>query len=114
MMTITDIFDFKDELDEVLSKIGGKSEIFFKLYIEQLEEGTDEDIMNAGYMNSVEDVKTCISDVVDDDWAEEIFDKLDSSDLVFPGDDADLQELYKDEEYDSYIVSYAIELHVEL
>lgn len=112
-MTISDIFDFKDELDEVLAQVGGKSEIFFKLYIEQTEKGTDDDIMNAGYMNSVADVKTCINDVVDDDWAEEIFDRLDSTNLVFPGSDSDLQILYEDEEYEAYIVSYAIELHIE-
>ena len=111
-MTLSDIFDFKDDIDEVLSKIGTHSEIFFKIYIEQLENtSANEDIWNEGYVENIKQVSSMIRDVVADDWADEIMDRLDSTDLVFPGSADSLQLLYEDEEYNSFIVSYAIEFH---
>ena len=109
-MTITDIFDFKDELDSVLSKIGEKSELFFKFYIEFKADNYSDDIWNEGYVENDYQLGSMISDVVDTDWAREIYAKLDDTDLVFPGDAMSLQLLYEDE---YVIVSYAIELHMD-
>lgn len=106
-MTISDLFDYKQELDELLSKIGKHVEIWFNFVVES---DIDGEITNSGYSNDIHQIQDCIKDVVEDSFAQEIFDELDSTDLYISSDgDGSYTTLI---ESDTYEVSYVIQLTI--
>ena len=105
MMTITDVFDYKQDLDELLARIGKHTEIWFKIALESDEDG---EITNEGYVSDISQVKSCLGDVFSSDFAEEVFDALDSNDLYISSDgELDYNTLLDEDDYE---VSYVIQL----
>lgn len=106
-MTISDIFDYKEELDELLAKIGKHVEIWFNVVLESVEDG---EITNEGYISDISQLKSCLRDVFSSDFAEEVFDALDSNDLYISSDgELDYNTLLDE---DAYEVSYVIQLTI--
>lgn len=109
MFTITDLFDYKQELDELLSRIGKHVEIWFSIALESPEDG---EITNEGYVNDINQVKSCLSDVFSSDFADEVFEALDSSDLYISSNgELDYNTLIPFDEA-NYEVSYVIQLTI--
>ena len=107
MFTITDLFDYKQELDELLSRIGKHVEIWFSFALESPEDG---EITNVGYVNDINQVKTSLKDVLSEDFADEVFEALDSSDLYISSDgELDYTTLIDEDDYE---VSYVIQLTI--
>ena len=107
MMTITDVFDYKQELDELLARIGKHVDIWFKIALESDEDG---EITNEGYVSDISQVKSCLGDVFSSDFAEEVFDALDSDDLYISSDgELDYNTLLDEDDYE---VSYVIQLFI--
>lgn len=105
-MTISDIFDYKEELDELLAKIGKHIEIWFAFVVED----SSGELSNEGYVNSTSQVKDCLKDTLSEDFAEEVFDALDSDDLYISSDgELDYNTLLDEDDYE---VSYVIQLTI--
>lgn len=107
MFTITDLFDYKQELDELLSRIGKHVEIWFSFALESEEDG---EITNEGYVSDINQVKASLRDALSADFADEVFEALDSSDLYISSDgELDYNTLIDEDDYE---VSYVIQLTI--
>lgn len=107
MLTITDLFDYKQDLDDLLARISKHVDIWFSVALESEEDG---EITNEGYVSDISQVRSCLSDVFNSDFAEEVFDALDSSDLYISSDGQLDYTTLIDE--DNYEVSYVIQLTI--
>lgn len=107
MFTITDLFDYKQELDELLSRIGKHVEIWFSFALESAEDG---EITNEGYVTDINQVKTSLRDALSEDFADEVFEALDSSDLYISSNgDLNYNTLIIEDDYE---VSYLLQLTI--
>lgn len=107
MFTITDLFDYKQDLDEILSRIGKHVEIWFSFALESAEDG---EITNEGYVNNINQVKASLRDALSEDFADEVFEALDSSDLYISSNgELDYNPLIDEEDYE---VSYVLQLTI--
>lgn len=107
MFTITDLFDYKQDLDEILSRIGKHVEIWFSFALESEEDG---EITNEGYVNNIDQVKASLRDALSEDFADEVFEALDSNDLYISSDgELDYNTLIDEDDYE---VSYVFQLTI--
>lgn len=107
MFTITDLFDYKQELDELLSRIGKHVEIWFSFALESAEDG---EITNEGYVSDINQVKASLRDAFSADFADEVFEALDSNDLYISSDgQLDYNTLIDEDDYE---VSYVFQLTI--